>query len=420
MKFNLRNRQTVVILIAAVCLLLAYLVDQRNAPLGETLREVAQIVLTTDGHIEPTMVGVLLPTPSILPRPSPTTAPITPTARATLALAPFYQIYFTRPTCPAEAERIGGLDVIVAADLRQATEQVDVAAFELDMPTLVDALIELAKRGVTVRIVTDSDNAKQSSINRLRRNGISVVEDKRSGLMHNKFIIIDQHYLWTGSMNLASSDIYCHNNNFVRFDAPTLAANYTAEMDEMYGERSFGPTSPQNTPNEHLLLNGIEVENYFAPEKEMELVNVLARTVVRAEHEILFMAFSFTSEAIGEAMLGRADAGVQVRGIFEKLGAESGYYPIMAAASLPNVDVRLDGNSALLHHKVIIIDRKTVIFGSFNFSASANRNNDENLVVVYDPTFAGYFVQEFEQRWAEAPVDRLSLANPATPSSNNP
>jgi phosphatidylserine/phosphatidylglycerophosphate/cardiolipin synthase-like enzyme len=396
MKRNPRNIQIAAILIGLGLLLVAYLLQSEDAELSDTLRDVAELVLTTEGEIDPTLIGVDRSTPPTSPTPPATPLPATSTP------APVYQIYFTEPTCPPEAERHGGLDDRIAADLLQAQTAVDIAAFDLDLPSIVDALVELETRGLPVRVVTDSDNTDLASIRRLRRNGISVVEDKRSGLMHNKFIIIDGRYLWTGSLNLTTNGVYCNNNNFVRFDAPALAANYTAELSEMYEERSFGPKSPVNTPAELLTVAGIHLENYFAPERELELVNVLARTVARAQSEILFLAYSFTNEEIGEAMLGRADAGIPIRGVFERVGAESGYYPRMRDAGLPNVEVRLDGNPALLHHKVIIVDRTTVIFGSFNFSSSANRNNDENLVIVQDGAFAAAFVQEFERRWAEA------------------
>jgi phosphatidylserine/phosphatidylglycerophosphate/cardiolipin synthase-like enzyme len=55
-----------------------------------------------------------------------------------------------------------------------------------------------------------------------------------------------------------------------------------------------------------------------------------------------------------------------------------------------------------MHHKVIIIDRETVLFGSFNFSNSANDSNDENIVIIHDPTFTSFFVEEFEVVWGEA------------------
>lgn len=330
--------------------------------------------------------------------------PVIDTVPDTSAPADWYEIYFTNPTCPPEEERVGGVDEDIANDMLTAEVRVDIAAFDLDAEPIVQALIDLEARGVEVRVVTDTDNAGLSSINRLRRNGISVREDKRTSLMHNKFVVIDGRIVWMGAMNFTTNGVYCNNNNIVRLSSPRLAANYTAEMDEMYVDELFGPDSPQNTPNELLSIGGIEVENYFGSEKEISLI--ISRRVASAQSEILFMAFSFTDEQIGEALLGRADAGVIVRGVFEQVGSDTpfSYYTPLAQARLANVAVRTDGNPQVMHHKVFIIDRNTVIFGSFNFSDNANRRNDENVLIVHDPAFASYFLEEFETVWAEAPV----------------
>jgi phosphatidylserine/phosphatidylglycerophosphate/cardiolipin synthase-like enzyme len=348
-----------------------------------------------------------------------TPAPILPTTdaeEATAVSAPpspttandptWYDISFTDPDCLPEEERSGGLDELIAADLLRAQTQVDIAAYDLDAEPIVNALIELEKRDIPVRVVTDEDNADQSAIRRLRRNGISVVEDKRRGLMHNKFIIIDGYIVYTGSLNYTTNGVYCNNNNLVRIESSRLAANYRAEMDEMYNERQFGPDSPENTPNEQLTIGGVPVENYFAPEKK--LAPIIADAVANAQSEILFMAFSFTEEQIGEAMLARAAAGVPVRGVFETVGSDSdySYYGRMQDSGLETVQVRQDSNPHIMHHKVIIIDRETVIFGSFNFSDSANRRNDENILIVHDPVFTGYFVEEFETVWQEAKTEQ--------------
>ena len=168
------------------------------------------------------------------------------------------------------------------------------------------------------------------------------------------------------------------------------------------------PIRPPNTPNEKMRINDIEVENYFGPEKELSLN--IARAVASAQVEILFMAFAFTDDQIGSAMLGRADSGVAIRGVFETAGADTAfsYFPYLAEAELEmdHVQVRRDGNPQIMHHKVIIIDRETTIFGSFNFSDSANRRNDENILIVHDPTFTSFFVEEFETVWDEAAAAR--------------
>ncbi|MCZ7669841.1 MAG: phospholipase D-like domain-containing protein [Chloroflexi bacterium] len=135
---------------------------------------------------------------------------------------------------------------------------------------------------------------------------------------------------------------------------------------------------PPKHPREQLTIEGVAVENYFSP--ELKVAPIIADAVSQAKEEILFMAFSFTAEQIGEAMLARAAAGVDVRGVFETVGSSSeySYYGPMRISELPNIQVRQDGNRRVMHHKVIILDRETVIFGSFNFSESANSRNDEN------------------------------------------
>lgn len=315
---------------------------------------------------------------------------------------PWYDIYFTDPTCPPLNERRDGIDTIIAQDLLLAQSSVDIAAYDLDAEPIVNALIELRGRGLPVRVVTDTDNEDLSAIRRLRRNGISVVTDDRSGLMHNKFIIIDEAIVWTGSLNYTSNGAYCNNNNAVRFEVAELAANYRSEMDEMYEDREFGPTSRVQTEVVRVVVNDVLVESYFAPEEK--LAPIIAGYLAQAEEEILFMAFSFTEETIGSAMLDRALEGIRVRGVFETTGSETefSYLGRMRDALLPNLQVRQDGNPRIMHHKVIIIDDEIVIFGSFNFSASANERNDENVVIVHDTQFASYFEEEFNWVWAEA------------------
>jgi phosphatidylserine/phosphatidylglycerophosphate/cardiolipin synthase-like enzyme len=67
-----------------------------------------------------------------------------------------------------------------------------------------------------------------------------------------------------------------------------------------------------------------------------------------------------------------------------------------------DMSVRLDGNEGLMHHKVFVIDGKIVAFGSYNFSKSAEENNDENLIVIYSEPIAQQFIKEFYRVWNQA------------------
>ena len=90
-----------------------------------------------------------------------------------------------------------------------------------------------------------------------------------------------------------------------------------------------------------------------------------------------------------------------MRGVVEAqnaTGSQASFGPLRAGG----VDVLLDGNCYILHHKVIIIDQRTVITGSYNFTSSAEQSNDENLVIVDDSALARAYLDEFERVYAQA------------------
>jgi phosphatidylserine/phosphatidylglycerophosphate/cardiolipin synthase-like enzyme len=317
--------------------------------------------------------------------------------------AEWYEAYFTNPACPPSRQRRNGIDQLIADDIRAATTSVDLAAFELNATPIIRALRDAAQTGKRVRVVVDSAETEAGVLNQLRNAGVTAVGDERSALMHNKFVIIDEELIWSGSLNYTDNGSYCNANNAVRMIDPALAANFTTELDEMIDSLAFGPTSPSNTPQEMLTIEGVRVENYFASEREV--APIIAQRIAEAENEILFMAYSFTNEEIGEALLDQARAGLAVQGVFETTGAgtEYSYFEELDQMRGTNVRVRKDGSAAVMHHKVFIIDQEIVIFGSFNFTDSANDNNDENVVIIHDPRLASQFAGEFAAVWRSAP-----------------
>jgi phosphatidylserine/phosphatidylglycerophosphate/cardiolipin synthase-like enzyme len=71
-----------------------------------------------------------------------------------------------------------------------------------------------------------------------------------------------------------------------------------------------------------------------------------------------------------------------------------------------------------MHHKVIIIDDKIVITGSFNFTANAN-NNDENVLVIYDKEIAKQYITEFDKIFSDGKDLKQIQAQP-TPTPPTP
>jgi len=57
----------------------------------------------------------------------------------------------------------------------------------------------------------------------------------------------------------------------------------------------------------------------------------------------------------------------------------------------------LDRNQHAMHHKVLIIDERLVITGSYNFSKNADRRNDENIIIIDNPEIAAEYLAEYRR-----------------------
>ncbi len=311
-------------------------------------------------------------------------------------------VYFTFPRYPDNSTpHEGSIDATLAAAIDEAKESVDVAAFELNLPSVTRALVEASKRGVRVRLVTDSDYADDLGPETLQEHSIPVVFDERDAFMHDKFVIIDGEQVWAGSWNLTDNGTYRNNNNVVVINSAAIAQDYTTEFEEMFSEHSFGPNSPANTPYPVVDVGGTEVEVYFSPEDNVE--RHLIPVIENARTSIYFLAFTFTDDDLAKAIVDRYRHGVEVEGVIEKRNIDNSGsdYEAMREAG---INVLPDGNPYVMHHKVMIIDEAIVVTGSYNFSSSASRSNDENLLIIHSPELAAKYLEEFRkiQQQAEA------------------
>lgn len=309
-------------------------------------------------------------------------------------------VYFTDPYDRSAPARRGGADEALAAAIDQATESIEVAIYNLSIESVGEALLRAHRRGVKVRLVMESDALGGRMPQRLIDAGIPLLGDRRQGAMHNKFTVIDGREVWIGSLNYTATGFYADHNNLARIVDERMAQNYITEFDEMFEEDQFGQGSPANTPYPQLSIGEARLEVYFSPDDGV-LKRLLAFSGSAAE-SIDFLAYSFTSDPLAEAMLERHKAGVKVRGVFDASQVETNIgsdYGLLREAGL---DVRLDGAPGQMHHKVMVIDGRAVAFGSYNFSNNAERVNDESLVIIDHPETARLFLEEFERIYARS------------------
>ncbi len=311
-----------------------------------------------------------------------------------------FTLYFTDPFAPGAKQHTGGPDEAVAAAIDGAKQTIDIAIYSFSLEDVAQALLRAKDRGVRVRIVMESDGMDGKVPQQLMDQGIPIVGDRREGLMHNKFMVIDGEQVWTGSLNFTTTGTYNDYNQVVRVSNAKLAQDYTTEFNEMFVDDQFGPGSPANTPYPNLTIGGYPVQVYFSPDDGV--AQHLVDLIDSAQKSIHFLAYSFTSNDLGAAMMAKARAGVDVRGVFETEQVKSNQGTEFPAMQRAGLGVREDTLPGQMHMKVIIIDGQVVSFGSYNFSASAENTNDENEMIVQDPALAAQFEQEFERIYKES------------------
>ena len=312
----------------------------------------------------------------------------------------WFQLYFTNPESPLASQQTGGIDGPLAEAIDAAKLSVDVAVYSLSLNSVRDALLNAHDRGVQVRMVMESDNLDRSDPQKLLEAGIPILGDRREGLMHNKFVVIDNSEVWTGSTNFTDSGAYDDNNNMIRIRSVKLAENFTKEFEEMFIDDKFGDNVVPETPNPRVTIDGTPIDTYFSPDDGVQ-VNFV-ELVENAQESIYFMAFSFTADPIGNAVRARAEEGVTVAGVMDAEQVDSNIGTEFDAFSQAGLDVYRDGNAGQMHHKVMIIDESIVIFGSYNFTNSAEERNDETLLVIYNEDIAAQFITEFQRVYGKA------------------
>ena len=315
-----------------------------------------------------------------------------------------WRLYFTEPDASADRERYkGGIERALVEAIDQARAALDIAVFELNSEPIAAAILQAHQRGVAVRIVADDDHglhdSKNAALRQLQAAGIPVVDDGRSGLMHNKFVIIDGRSVWTGSWNFTVNGAYRNNNNVIVVNNLAAAQAYQAEFDEMFTRGEFGSRS-RDEGIVNITYMGSEISLIFGAEADE--VGALRAAIADAERSIHFMTFVFSLEELAESILLRAALeDVVVRGVFEKRNSTSSWSQL-PSLHCAGADMRQDGNPYTLHHKVIIIDEYTVITGSFNFSRNAAKANDENILIIRDAIIAALYLDEWRRIWDSA------------------
>ncbi len=381
------------------------------------------------------------------------------------------------------------LEQVIITAIDQATATVDVAVQALNLPRIAQALTQSAARGIRVRVVLENqyvnptsadEQAKQKAdwmaIADINHDGtltsteiaqadalqillsaqIPLIDDtadgsKGSGLMHHKFIVIDSHWILTGSANLTLSGIHGDGdqagsrgnaNALLRIDSPKTASLFTEEFNLLWGD---GPAAKPNSqfglqknhrPAAQVSLPTGNLTLQFSPMSpskpwENSVNGLISDTLSRAAHTIDLALFVFSEQRIANTLQSKVQAGVTLRALIDRSFIYRSYSEALDLLGVSLLDQRCQiekdnqpWNTSIsavgtpqiptgdkLHHKFAVIDRSTVIIGSQNWSHAANTKNDETLIVVQNATVAAHFSREFERLYHNAFLGHTAQLN---------
>jgi len=139
---------------------------------------------------------------------------------------------------------------------------------------------------------------------------------------------------------------------------------------------------------------------YFSPHGGC--TDAIVRELSQAKSEILLQAYSFTSKPIAQALLQAHKRGVKISAVLDKSNRSRKY---SGATFLKNmgIPVLIDDKHAIAHNKIMIIDSRVVITGSFNFSQAAENKNAENLLILDDiPDLTRAYQENFQKHLRHA------------------
>ncbi len=343
------------------------------------------------------------------------------------------------------------LEQIIIDNINSANSTINLAVQELNLPNIANALIKASKSGVKVQIIVENTYNKIDDQNEalllLKSANIPIIDDtedgsKGSGLMHNKFIIIDNKKVVTGSANFSYSDIHGdfdkletrgNANHILVINNQELANIFTQEFNLLWGDglggkkdSLFGLQKPDSLPTT-INVGDSKITVKFSPTSKSksfyETTNgLIVENINNSLYSIDLALFVFSDQQIANSLQEKNNNLVKIRALIDKNFAFQYYsegLDLLGVELLSNkCKIEKDNNvwqnplktvgvsnlaeGDKLHHKFAVIDNNKVITGSHNWSASANYLNDETLLVIENNTINKHFEREFERLYSDS------------------
>lgn len=122
---------------------------------------------------------------------------------------------------------------------------------------------------------------------------------------------------------------------------------------------------------------------------------LICRLIDGAASDICVCMYEFNNPTIAKSLANAARRGVSCQLIIDHAltPRERAIIPQLHAAG---VRVWIDAAHQIMHHKFCVIDQKTTLTGSMNWTTQAEDDHAENVVIIVDPTLAWRYIHNAE------------------------
>lgn len=244
--------------------------------------------------------------------------------------------------------------------ISKAQNEIYISVYDLTDKDLIKSLNAKAEEGAIVQIWTDRKNSKK--IQKKLSDKIHLKTRKQSGLMHHKLFILDRE-VFIGSSNLTPTSLRMHSNLTVHTKDFVLAHSFKKILNSSAKKLSY------KTP---------EAEYFFLPSQRA--LKAVLQAIHVATHEILVAQFTFTHPQIAQALIEAHKKGVKVKVLIDRHSSQGASHKTATILNNAQVPTYTNKGVELMHHKICLIDQKTLLFGSSNWTKSAFEKNYDLLV----------------------------------------
>jgi phosphatidylserine/phosphatidylglycerophosphate/cardiolipin synthase-like enzyme len=150
------------------------------------------------------------------------------------------------------------------------------------------------------------------------------------------------------------------------------------------------------------VCSGGDYQVCFTPGEDC--TGLIVHAISDAHQSVFVQAYSFTSTPIAKALVDAKNRGVDVKVVLDKSQSKANRYTAATFLLNNHIPTWIDYKPAIAHNKVMIIDKKEVITGSFNFTKAAQYRNAENVLIINNVDLAKEYLANWNRRQEQSRV----------------